>query len=220
MPPIIEAMAATKSFRQPERFPGLTGAFRRLFTREFIEIVAVKDVSFRIDRGKAVGYLGPNGAGKSTMIKMLTGILLPSRGSVRVLERLLAGKHLRSARRDVHQVVAAGGAAALARQREQASRFAGVARDAFAAGVQRAQVRAAESRAIRAGLLVESGGPAQVGTDAGAAFVQRAEVATTVSAAALASSLEGEHGQAHVAGEGGDAQIVAGDGIAALTTAG
>jgi ABC-2 type transport system ATP-binding protein len=88
MPPIIEALAATKSFRQPKRFPGLTGALRSLFTRDFNEIVAVSDVSFTIECGEAVGYLGPNGAGKSTMIKMLTGILLPSTGKLRVLERV------------------------------------------------------------------------------------------------------------------------------------
>jgi ABC-2 type transport system ATP-binding protein len=88
MPPIIEAIAVTKSFRHAKRFPGLSGAVRSLFTREFTEIVAVNDVSFGIASGEAVGYLGPNGAGKSTMIKMLAGILLPSRGSVRVLERI------------------------------------------------------------------------------------------------------------------------------------
>jgi len=98
MPPIIEAIAATKSFRQPRRFPGLRGALKSLFTREFTEVVAVSDVSFEIERGEAVGYLGPNGAGKSTMIKLLTGILLPSRGSVRVLARVPHLERKRNAR--------------------------------------------------------------------------------------------------------------------------
>src|SRR5205807_5210253 len=48
---------------------------------------AVRDVSFAIREGEAVGYLGPNGAGKSTMIKMMTGILVPSAGRVTVLGR-------------------------------------------------------------------------------------------------------------------------------------
>jgi ABC-2 type transport system ATP-binding protein len=48
------------------------------------EVRAVDDISFSVDRGEVVGYIGPNGAGKSTTIKMLTGILVPSGGSVRV----------------------------------------------------------------------------------------------------------------------------------------
>ena len=45
---------------------------------------AVDGISFRVARGEMVGYIGPNGAGKSTTIKMLTGILTPSAGSLRV----------------------------------------------------------------------------------------------------------------------------------------
>ena len=48
---------------------------------------AVDDVSLRIDRGETVGFVGANGAGKSTTIKMMTGILQPTSGSVRVLGR-------------------------------------------------------------------------------------------------------------------------------------
>jgi ABC-2 type transport system ATP-binding protein len=50
------------------------------------EVRAVDDVSFSIERGEMIGYVGPNGAGKSTTIKMLTGILVPSGGRVRVLD--------------------------------------------------------------------------------------------------------------------------------------
>ncbi len=56
------------------------GATRRRRT----EVKAVSDVSFRIQRGEMVGYIGPNGAGKSTTIKMLTGILVPTSGRLRV----------------------------------------------------------------------------------------------------------------------------------------
>ncbi|HEU5477232.1 MAG TPA: ATP-binding cassette domain-containing protein [Gaiellaceae bacterium] len=52
--------------------------------RERHVIDAVKEISFRVERGELLGYLGPNGAGKSTTIKMLTGILVPSSGHVRV----------------------------------------------------------------------------------------------------------------------------------------
>src|SRR3569833_4330955 len=84
---IIETRSASKRFRQHKRFPGFSGALRTLLTREFTEVVAVDDISFTIEAGEAVGYLGPTGAGKSTMIKMLTGILVPSSGTVSVLGR-------------------------------------------------------------------------------------------------------------------------------------
>ena len=48
------------------------------------EVRAVRDLSFQVEAGEMVGYIGPNGAGKSTTIKMLTGILVPTRGHLRV----------------------------------------------------------------------------------------------------------------------------------------
>ena len=87
MTAIIEADGVSKRFRQHKRFPGFLGALRSLVTRDFTEVVAVENISFTIGQGEAVGYLGPNGAGKSTMIKMMTGILVPSGGAVRVLGR-------------------------------------------------------------------------------------------------------------------------------------
>jgi ABC-2 type transport system ATP-binding protein len=84
---IIAVESVSKTFRQHRRYPGLRGAVRTLFTREYTEVHAVSDVSFAIMAGEAVGYLGPNGAGKSTMIKMMTGILMPSTGNVSVLGR-------------------------------------------------------------------------------------------------------------------------------------
>ena len=87
MAPIITARDVCKRFRQHKRFPGLTGALRSLVTRDFTEVSAVDGISFAIEPGEAVGYLGPNGAGKSTMIKMLTGILVPTGGEVSVLGR-------------------------------------------------------------------------------------------------------------------------------------
>jgi len=57
-----------------------SGRFRRTAS----EVRAVHDLSFQIDAGEMVGYIGPNGAGKSTTIKMLTGILVPTSGHLRV----------------------------------------------------------------------------------------------------------------------------------------
>jgi ABC-2 type transport system ATP-binding protein len=66
--------------RVEKRFAVRSGRFRR--TRG--EVEAVRGISLSIEAGSLVGYLGPNGAGKSTTIKMLTGILVPSAGQVRV----------------------------------------------------------------------------------------------------------------------------------------
>src|SRR6478736_1826908 len=57
-----------------------TGRLRR----EKREVRAVDRLSFTVGAGECVGYIGPNGAGKSTTIKMLTGILVPSGGRLRV----------------------------------------------------------------------------------------------------------------------------------------
>src|SRR3954447_26669296 len=54
----------------------------RALTKLFSGIPAVSDVSFRIEPGQVLGYLGPNGSGKSTTVKMLTGLLEPTRGEV------------------------------------------------------------------------------------------------------------------------------------------
>lgn len=53
-------------------------------TRRYGDFIAVDDVSFRISRGEVVGLLGPNGAGKTTLMKMLTGFLEPTDGSIRI----------------------------------------------------------------------------------------------------------------------------------------
>lgn len=87
MSPIISASGVGKTFRQLKRQSGFGGAAKSLFSRDYSEIRAVDGISFAIDPGEAVGYLGPNGAGKSTMIKMMTGILTPSAGTLSVLGR-------------------------------------------------------------------------------------------------------------------------------------
>jgi ABC-2 type transport system ATP-binding protein len=54
-------------------------------SRRFGQLVAVENVNLRVSSGQFFGFLGPNGAGKSTTIKMLTGLLAPSAGTIQVL---------------------------------------------------------------------------------------------------------------------------------------
>src|SRR5262249_29871621 len=64
---------------------GLLGSLRGLFRREFKQVTAVDGVSFTIEPGEMVAFLGPNGAGKTTTLKMLSGLIYPTRGTARVL---------------------------------------------------------------------------------------------------------------------------------------
>jgi ABC-2 type transport system ATP-binding protein len=82
--PIIETRELRKVFRSVKRTPGAGGALKTLFSREYVDKVAVTGVTMSLDAGELVGYIGPNGAGKSTTIKMLTGILVPTSGEVRI----------------------------------------------------------------------------------------------------------------------------------------
>jgi ABC-2 type transport system ATP-binding protein len=82
--PLIEVESLTKVFHIPARGEGLFGAVRHLLRPRYIAKEAVSNISFTINTGESVAYLGANGAGKSTTIKILTGILTPSSGNVRV----------------------------------------------------------------------------------------------------------------------------------------
>jgi ABC-2 type transport system ATP-binding protein len=81
---LIHVEEISKIYKIAKRQPGMVGAVKSIFKREYINMPAVRDVSFSIAPGEMVGYIGPNGAGKSTTIKMLTGILLPSSGEIMV----------------------------------------------------------------------------------------------------------------------------------------
>jgi ABC-2 type transport system ATP-binding protein len=82
--PLISVKDLSKDFRTFRRREGVWGGIQNLFVREYQTVKAVDRITFDIDRGEMVGYIGPNGAGKSTTIKMLTGILVPASGEVRV----------------------------------------------------------------------------------------------------------------------------------------
>ncbi len=83
----IEVENLSKVFRVARKTPGLRGAINALVRPHYERKVAVAGISFRVEPGEVVGYIGVNGAGKSTTIKLLSGILLPSGGQVRVLGR-------------------------------------------------------------------------------------------------------------------------------------
>ncbi len=78
----------SKSYQRRVRKPGLLGAVQGLFSSQTEELHAVRNISFSIKRGERVGLIGENGAGKSTTLKMLTGILVPTEGTLEVLGRV------------------------------------------------------------------------------------------------------------------------------------
>lgn len=97
----IEFTNVWKKFRKGEKFNSLRDAIPNLFrkrtaksvrdiTLEDMEFWAVKDVNFNVKKGEVVGVIGPNGAGKSTILKLLSGIIVPNKGSMKVTGRLSA----------------------------------------------------------------------------------------------------------------------------------
>lgn len=80
----IEVNGVSKAFRVSKRSAGIPGMLANLIVPKYEKKQAVDDISFFIEEGEMVGFIGPNGAGKSTTIKMLSGILYPDTGSVRV----------------------------------------------------------------------------------------------------------------------------------------
>ena len=81
---IISVKNLCKSYKVAKRNSGFLNAVRSFFKREYKIVEAVKDITFTIEKGEVVGYIGPNGAGKSTTIKMLSGILQPDSGSIKI----------------------------------------------------------------------------------------------------------------------------------------
>ncbi len=81
---MIQVEALSKYYSVHRRPPGLGAAFRSLFHREYETVRAVDGIDFSVNEGERIGFLGPNGAGKTTTLKMLSGLLHPTSGSVRV----------------------------------------------------------------------------------------------------------------------------------------
>lgn len=82
---IITVENLTKKYTTFKRGSGFKESVKSLFAREKVPVVAVDNVSFTVEEGDIIGILGPNGAGKSTTIKMLTGTLYPTSGSIEVM---------------------------------------------------------------------------------------------------------------------------------------
>jgi ABC-2 type transport system ATP-binding protein len=82
--PIIRAEGLSKTYRVADKQPGLLGTLRHFVARRSRDVPAVSEVSFTIEPGEIVGFLGPNGAGKTTTLKMLSGLIHPSAGTVEV----------------------------------------------------------------------------------------------------------------------------------------
>jgi ABC-2 type transport system ATP-binding protein len=85
---IITVENLSKVYPVAVKEAGLNGTLRHFWRRNYRSIVAVSDVSFQIAPGEIVGFLGPNGAGKTTTLKMLTGLIHPSTGRVRVADHI------------------------------------------------------------------------------------------------------------------------------------
>ena len=77
---MIYAENLRKEFKKIIKEPGLKGSVKALFKPKKEIVKAVDGISFEVPKGEILGFIGPNGAGKSTVIKMLTGILMPTDG--------------------------------------------------------------------------------------------------------------------------------------------
>ena len=85
MSTVIQVSNLAREFKVKQKQPGLTGSIKALFRPNYKVIKAVDGISFDIQAGEMVGFIGPNGAGKTTTLKMLSGLLYPTSGQVRVL---------------------------------------------------------------------------------------------------------------------------------------
>jgi len=85
---IIQVNNLSKSFNVSTKEPGLKGTVNHFFRRETKKLKVIKNITFKIKEGEIVGFLGANGAGKTTILKMLCGLIYPSKGSILVADYL------------------------------------------------------------------------------------------------------------------------------------
>lgn len=83
---IIRVDNLCKTFKVKTKEEGLKGSLKSVFSPVYREVRAVNNISFEVEKGEVLAFIGPNGAGKSTTIKMMTGILQPSKGRIQVLD--------------------------------------------------------------------------------------------------------------------------------------
>lgn len=82
---IIAVKNLKKYYQVHQKEPGLLGAIKSLFHRKYYNVKAVDNISFDIKEGELIGFIGPNGAGKTTTLKVLSGLLYPTSGEIKVL---------------------------------------------------------------------------------------------------------------------------------------
>lgn len=82
---MIEVQDLKKEYKIAKRSTGISGYLKHLIMPTYETLEAVRGISFHISEGESVAFLGANGAGKSTTIKMLTGIMKPSKGIIRIM---------------------------------------------------------------------------------------------------------------------------------------
>lgn len=85
MTAVIQITDLAKSYRVYQKKDGLLGSVRGLFHREFREVHAVQGINLQVELGEFVAFLGPNGAGKTTTLKLLSGVINPTRGTAQVM---------------------------------------------------------------------------------------------------------------------------------------
>ncbi len=83
--PVIAVTGLTKEYRVFDKPEGLWASVRGLWHRPSRIVKAVQGIDLQVARGEFIAFLGPNGAGKTTFLKLLSGIITPTRGSARVL---------------------------------------------------------------------------------------------------------------------------------------
>lgn len=87
MSEIIKIKNLSKTFKVKIKGKGFKESIKSIFKPKYKEVKAVKNINLSIEKGEILAFIGPNGAGKSTTIKMLTGILCPTKGTVEVLNK-------------------------------------------------------------------------------------------------------------------------------------